>query len=190
MITSHYTTSHHTTSHYTPHHTTYITPHHTTHHTTYITPHHIIPHYKSQHNTTQHNLYESLYFLAVRLVGSDKPDEGRVEVYYEDEWGTICDKGWGFDDADVLCYELGFEDADDLLSADEVPDGKGKIWLEDTSCTGSEDYLRSCANGGVGNSTCDHSRDAGVQCSLTGKLCIEGEGIRATNILFWQSTIP
>ena len=112
-----------------------------------------------------------------------------MEVYYEDEWGTICDKGWDFDDADVVCYELGFEDADNLLSAGEVPDGKGKIWLEDTSCSGTEDDLRSCANGGVGNSTCDHSRDAGVKCTLTGKLCIEGEGIRAINILFWESTI-
>lgn len=38
---------------------------------------------------------------AVRLRGSATPWDGRVEVLYEKEWGTVCDAGWDLRDANV-----------------------------------------------------------------------------------------
>ena len=43
----------------------------------------------------------------MRLVGGNSSLEGRVEVCYNGEWVTVCDNGWDFRDATVVCRELG-----------------------------------------------------------------------------------
>ena len=35
--------------------------------------------------------------------------EGRVEIYLYGEWGTITDNGAGFQDAYVVCRQLGYD---------------------------------------------------------------------------------
>ena len=44
---------------------------------------------------------------SVRLVGSGLPREGRLEVYYNGQWGTVCDDHFGDSDATVACVHLG-----------------------------------------------------------------------------------
>ena len=46
----------------------------------------------------------------LRLAGGNVANEGRVEVCMDNEWGTICDDGWGTSDANVACKQLGFSD--------------------------------------------------------------------------------
>ena len=91
---------------------------------------------------------------------------GRVEVFYNGSWGTICDDGWDKNDARVVCRQLGYPDAVRHLNRDQIPSGSGNIWLAYVACTGREESLADCSHAGWGKGTtyCGHAEDAGVEC--------------------------
>ena len=49
---------------------------------------------------------------SIRLRGGRTPFEGRVEVLLGSHWGTIEDSHWDFEDAMVVCSQLGFTAAE------------------------------------------------------------------------------
>ena len=48
------------------------------------------------------------YSGMIRLQGGSYSNQGRVEVYCNGEWGTICDNGFGSTDAQTICNQLGY----------------------------------------------------------------------------------
>ncbi|XP_036446257.1 galectin-3-binding protein A-like [Colossoma macropomum] len=100
----------------------------------------------------------------LRLVGGDLPSAGRVEVYHDGEWGTVCDDNWEITQAQVVCRQLGFPGAVSATVGGTNGEGSGHIWLDDVSCTGSESSLSTCRFKGWGITDCSHKEDAGVVC--------------------------
>ena len=109
--------------------------------------------------------------LGVRLVGNGNSShitlEGRIEVFRDGEWGTICDDGWDHVSADVVCKTLGFVGYELYYKpVRDVPlNGVSQIWFTHVDCTGEEDHLFNCTWHKPRN--CDHSEDVGVECAYT-----------------------
>ncbi|NWW08419.1 LOXL3 oxidase, partial [Oreocharis arfaki] len=103
--------------------------------------------------------------LRFRLAGYPrKHNEGRIEVFYNDEWGTICDDDFTLGNAHVLCRQLGFVAATGWAHSAKYGKGVGRIWLDNVNCAGSEKSIGDCKHRGWGNSDCSHEEDAGVVC--------------------------
>ena len=108
----------------------------------------------------------SLIDIAIKLVGGSSYNEGRVEVYYNYQWGTVCDDGWDDTDAGVVCRQLGFGSLGTAISSAEFGQGSGSIWLDSVACNGTEPILASCGHLGINvTASCSHANDAGVRCS-------------------------
>ncbi|NXM66734.1 MARCO protein, partial [Serilophus lunatus] len=95
----------------------------------------------------------------IRIVGGRR---GRVEIFHQGNWGTVCDDGWTVKEAGVVCRMLGFSRA---VSAFTATAGTGPIWLDDVTCSGSETSIFDCRKSNWGTHNCSHSEDAGVECS-------------------------
>ena len=102
--------------------------------------------------------------MVIRLVNGNTKGfyEGRVEVYYSGEWGTVCDDGWDLNDVEVVCRELGYAPA---IAEGYYGQGNGKIWLNDLNCNGTESNIVNCSHSGWGVNNCSHISDAGARCT-------------------------
>ena len=99
----------------------------------------------------------------MRLVNGPNSRSGRVEVYFYDQWGTVCDDSWDNTDANIVCRQLGHSGGTALVDS-EYGDGEGEIWLDEVECTGNEYIISSCDSNTWGDNDCWHFEDAGVQC--------------------------
>uniref|UniRef100_K7GI01 Lysyl oxidase homolog n=1 Tax=Pelodiscus sinensis TaxID=13735 RepID=K7GI01_PELSI len=91
--------------------------------------------------------------------------EGRLEVLYNGEWGTVCDDDFSIHAANVACKEMGYMEAVSWVSGAKYGKGEGTIWLDNVHCTGKEVTLAACTSNGWGVSDCKHTEDVGVVCS-------------------------
>lgn len=115
----------------------------------------------------------------IRLVNGGSPDRGRVEIFHDGEWGTVCDDDWDLVDASVACRQLGFFEADQAPGNAFFGQGVDPIWMDQVDCDGSEQRLEHCPFEGFGNNDCSHGEDAGAVCSGTTPLATPAMSIAA-----------
>uniref|UniRef100_A0A8C5U354 CD163 molecule n=1 Tax=Malurus cyaneus samueli TaxID=2593467 RepID=A0A8C5U354_9PASS len=97
--------------------------------------------------------------------GPPRHCSGRVEIWHQGSWGTICDDAWDEADAKVVCRQLGCGSAVSALSEAAFGEGTGPIWLEKVHCKGTELSLWDCPAKPLFGKSCDHKEDAAVNCS-------------------------
>lgn len=110
--------------------------------------------------------------------------EGRLEIWYSDTWGTVCDDEFNNAACIVACRQLGYsgglcvnEDgrngctvrqngfSDDQAIYSDKDVSNSPIWIDDLTCSGSERELAECRHSMFGVTDCGHKEDAGCICS-------------------------
>lgn len=122
-----------------------------------------------------------------RLVGGDVTNEGRVEVYCSEEWGTVCRNALDLTVGGSVCRQLGYDLANQvnyvtlcvsfcvglaiiimlsIIYLYRPGNSSSSIWSNDLFCssTGSNCIAecQGCLGGAV--PTCVHADDATVKC--------------------------
>ena len=113
-------------------------------------------------------MFIHLFFVidGVRLVGRGYfANQGRVEVFYGGIWGTVCGgTSWDIKDANVVCRQLGFEEALKAVNHPGVARNRMTL-MYNVQCAGNESSLVECDHKGFGQSSC-YGVNAGVVCTL------------------------
>ncbi len=126
----------------------------------------------------------------VRLANGTTRFNGRVELCQNETWGTICQDGFEFNEAKVICRQLGFSVLSTPLKkimyflylnkifyidptvqtgpAFTYPLATGPIYLDNIDCTGTEPRVLSCQYD-THVADCTHMTDVGIDCMGYGK---------------------
>ncbi|KAL0148675.1 hypothetical protein M9458_056002, partial [Cirrhinus mrigala] len=103
--------------------------------------------------------------LPLRLSGGEGRCSGRLEVYHNAVWGSVCDDQWDISDAQVVCRQLGCgaalrADGNSVFGA-----GEGVVWLNRVECRGNEIHLWDCPLSLNNHTDCSHKEHAGLTCA-------------------------
>uniref|UniRef100_A0A1X7VEB2 SRCR domain-containing protein n=1 Tax=Amphimedon queenslandica TaxID=400682 RepID=A0A1X7VEB2_AMPQE len=115
-------------------------------------------------NTTR--IWNNPYPGQIRLQGGNYSSYGRLEVYCNGQWGTVCDDTFGPTDARVACRQLGYSDYDSYFT-DNILAGSSSqpIWLDNVFCFSSYNCLANCQMCPSSQSSrCEHSQDVIIRC--------------------------
>ena len=94
-------------------------------------------------NPNEWQVTQPLYPL--RLVSGSTPWEGRVEVFYNNTWGTVCRDGWTNTNGDILCKQLGFQKYEGMINVWFSRMADQPTWLKNVDCvSGVHSDITSC----------------------------------------------
>ncbi|XP_050714917.1 protein bark beetle-like isoform X5 [Eriocheir sinensis] len=105
---------------------------------------------------------------ALRLVDGPTPMQGRLQIFYKDEWRSICtnSRNWTAADMGVACRQLGFSGGKYWEWQDRANNDTKTLLYQAPRCSGLEGDITKCAwqTHAMGGGVCDMHPDLGVDC--------------------------
>jgi deleted-in-malignant-brain-tumors protein 1 len=98
---------------------------------------------------------------AVRLVGGDNNDDGRLEINHNGRWETVCDVAFDSADATVVCQQLGFSSGNVTFPPDDTG---SRPLMTRVDCSGGEGRLTECSFDWDYRGACRDYDDVGIEC--------------------------
>ncbi|XP_072020643.1 scavenger receptor cysteine-rich type 1 protein M160-like [Amphiura filiformis] len=109
----------------------------------------------------------SPYSPSIVLVGGNGPNEGRLEINFQKEWGTVCfNEEFDYGKLpEIVCKQIGLAGYGTATLTRTFGAGEGRIWLENLWCNGTEYDIDTCRHPAWGTSQCNHTMDIGIICA-------------------------
>merc|ERR1719402_708983 len=106
-----------------------------------------------------------LFLVGPSWVRLSSYPNGRVELYKDGQWGTLCGHYWWDNQkgAENICKELGYTGGTKYTA----PGGSGPILAGNRLCNGGEETVWDCPlqKGRTDTTACSHDLDQGVSCT-------------------------
>ncbi|PFX29780.1 Lysyl oxidase-like 2 [Stylophora pistillata] len=107
----------------------------------------------------------SLQGHEVRIRGGANHLEGRVEVFHDGKWGTVCADGWGIEEAMIVCRQLNLGFASDAITNQTFSQTDLEVIMSGVQCHVNDISIYNCEHDEWTNTTCsDKKKSAGVAC--------------------------
>ncbi|XP_073672009.1 scavenger receptor cysteine-rich type 1 protein M160-like [Paramisgurnus dabryanus] len=103
--------------------------------------------------------------LPLRLSGGKGLCSGRLEVYHNSVWGSVCDDLWDIRDAQVVCRQLGCGAALSVDGNEAFGAGEGVVWMNRVECRGTEIHLWDCPHVLKKHTDCSHKEQVRLICA-------------------------
>uniref|UniRef100_A0A674C9I2 CD5 antigen-like n=2 Tax=Salmo trutta TaxID=8032 RepID=A0A674C9I2_SALTR len=122
---------------------------------------------------------------SVRFVDGAGLCSGRVEVKSNQSWVSMCEADFDWQDAEVVCRELGCG-APSVLQGGLYGEAKGPIWPKGFLCKGNQSLLLDCDTSVRKNNTCLPGNAVGLTCSEPADVRLVGGGSRCAGRVEWD----
>lgn len=103
----------------------------------------------------------------IRLVEGPSVSEGRLQLFYNNEWRSVCtnSRNWTYEDLLVACRHLGFQGGQ-LSKWYERNNDSFQLLYESPRCKGREASVLNCNSSAIklGSGVCDNHYDIGIRC--------------------------
>ncbi|XP_053387279.1 deleted in malignant brain tumors 1 protein-like [Mercenaria mercenaria] len=99
----------------------------------------------------------------IRMADGPNSTTGRVELKSFDTWGTVCDDGFGMQEANAICSMLGYPPAVAYYAGAHYGPGTGPIFVDDLSCERDASHINNCSY--ITYDNCNHDKDVSVVCT-------------------------